>query len=323
MNRCLVTGAGGFIGEHLCKALIQEGHRVRALMRDDNKLSKGKYDGLEIILGDLFNSKAINGALMEVDVVIHLAGRVHRTEKNKRMSEEIYKKVNLEGTKILAQIAANQKVKRFVFISSVKAMGESTRPDQPFTEDSKCNPVDLYGMSKFRAELALRRIANETDMEIVILRLPLVYGPGVKANFLRLMHVVDSGFPLPLGSISNKRSLLFIGNLIDVLIACLNHPMVAGETFLVSDGENLSTPEIVVRLANSLNRTCRLIPFPAKALRLGGRIVGKSATIDRLVASLTVDSSKIRDVLKWHPRHSVSTGLRETAAWYKSEVKSR
>jgi nucleoside-diphosphate-sugar epimerase len=225
-----------------------------------------------------------------------------------------FRKVNTEGTKQLAREAAKAGVKRLVYVSSIKVNGEET--DVPYTEDSQTNPTDPYGISKWEAEQALRQIEAEEGLEVVIVRPTLVYGPGVKANFLNMMKAVQRGIPLPLASISNKRSLIYVGNLVDALATCAVHPAAGGETFLISDRDDVSTPELIRRTASALGVPARLFHVPLSVMRLAGTLCGKSASVNRLTGSLTVDSSKIRRKLDWQPPFTMPEGLEETARWY-------
>jgi nucleoside-diphosphate-sugar epimerase len=224
--------------------------------------------------------------------------------------------VNAGGTEVLARQAADRGVRRFVFLSSVKVHGEGSRV--PYTEEQQPDPQDPYGVSKWKAEVSLKRIGGDTGLEVVIIRPPLVYGPGVKANFYQLLRSIELGLPLPLAGIQNKRSLVFLGNLIDAIISCATHAEAAGRTFLVSDGEDISTSELITRAAAALGRPARLLPFPSALLRLAGLLTGKKAAVDRLLGSLTVDSSRIRRELGWTPPFTMTEGLRETAVWYRN-----
>ena len=240
--------------------------------------------------------------------------------------------MNVKGTERLAREAASANVRRFVYMSSVKVNGERTEgksrgqrsevrdqgsvSKQFFSEEDVPEPQDPYAVSKWEAEKVLNKISEETGMEIVILRSPLVYGPRVKANFLRLLKVVDRGMPLPLANINNRRSLIYLENLVDAIVACIKNPKAAGQTYLVSDGDDVSTPELIRRMGYALGRPVRLFPFPPILLKMAGIITGKSVAIDRLLRSLTIDCSKIRRELDWQAPFSMDQGLRETAMWY-------
>jgi nucleoside-diphosphate-sugar epimerase len=254
-------------------------------------------------------------ALRNVECVIHLAARVHvmRDESPDTLAE--YRNVNVASTEKLARDAAAQGVRRLVFLSSIKVNGENTR-DRPFTEGDAPNPEDAYGISKLEAEQLLWKISAETGLEVVVLRAPLVYGPGVKGNFLRLMNLVARNRPLPLASVRNKRSLVFLGNLVDALIVAMRSPAAAGHVYLVSDGEDLSTPELIRGIAKALDVPPRLLPLPTSLLRACGVMLGKKAESARLMDSLQIDSSKIRRDLGWRPSYSVEQGLEQTGSWY-------
>lgn len=254
-------------------------------------------------------------ALQGVDCVVHLAARAHVLDENGTDPLADYRRINVEATRNLAQQAATTGVRRFVFLSSIKVNGETT-DERPFNRDDTPQPLDAYGISKREAEDALRRIGADTGMEIVILRPPLVYGPGVKGNFLRLLRAVAHGMPLPLDSINNRRSLVYIGNLVDAIISCMDVPAAAGKTYLVSDGEDVSTPALVRKLAAALGTPPRLLPCPPALLHFGAALLSKRATVMRLTGSLTVDSSALRQELGWQPRYSLDQGLNATTQWY-------
>jgi nucleoside-diphosphate-sugar epimerase len=232
-----------------------------------------------------------------------------------------YRQVNVAGTENLARQAVEHGVRRLVFLSSIKVHGEETAV--PYTEQHLAAPQDPYGASKLEAEKILHEISTETGLEVVIIRPPLVYGPGVKANFLNLLKIVERGVPLPLASITNARSLVYLGNLIDAIVTCATHPRAAGQTFLVSDGEDVSTPQLIRQLATALDRPARLLPFPPSLMRLAGKLTGKSMAVDRLLGSLVVDSGKIRRELGWKPPYTMAEGLAETAKWYKDGMARR
>lgn len=256
-------------------------------------------------------------ALKGVDTVVYLAARVHVMHDTAADPLAAFRQVNVIGMEHLARMAAIAGASRFIYMSSVKVNGEGRA--LPYREVDKPAPIDPYGISKWEAEQVLDRIANETRMEVVVLRSPLVYGPGVKANFLRLLQMVDLGIPLPLANINNRRSLIYLGNLVGAVIACIEHTRAAGQTFLVSDGEDVSTPDLIRRVAASLGREVRLFAFPASLIRLAGKLSGKSAAGERLLSSLTVDSTKIRRELDWETPYTMEHGLAETAEWYKQK----
>jgi UDP-glucose 4-epimerase len=248
--------------------------------------------------------------LREVDAVFHLAARVHVMKDTAVDSLAEFRKVNVLGTLNLARQAAAVGVKRFVFVSSVKVNGESTPVGQAFTEADEPNPQDAYAVSKFEAEQGLREIAADTGMAVVIIRPPLVYGPGIKANFAALMRAVQRGWPLPLGAVRNQSSLVALDNLVDFVVTCITHPQAVNQTFLVSDGQDLSTTELVRGMAHAAGVPARLLPVPVWALQAGATLLGKGDAVQRLCGNLQVDISKARQLLGWVPPVSVDEGLR-------------
>lgn len=258
-------------------------------------------------------------ALAGVGVVIHAAARAHVMQDADMDSLAEFRRVNVESTLNLARQANVAGVRRFIFISSVKVNGEATDLGQSYFSDDIPAPLDFYGISKMEAEQGLRRISEETGMEVVIIRPPLVYGPGVKANFLTMMKWLWSGIPLPLGAIHNKRSLVALDNLIDLIVTCIDHPAARNQTFLVSDGEDLSTPQLLRRMAEALHRPARLIPVPASLLQFVAGLIGNSDVARRLCGSLQVDISKTRQLLEWNPPVSVDEGIRRTAEHWLAE----
>ncbi len=314
----LVTGATGFIGSALCRRLWKEGLAVRAAVRNRSKVSSASgSDGSDyewVVLHDQSSDEETRHALNGVRTVIHLAARVHvmRDQAADPLAE--FRRVNRDWTERLAGLAAEQGVRRFVFLSSIKVNGEESR--LPFTEQDIPNPQDPYGISKWEAEQALAAVSSETGLETVVIRSPLVYGPGVGGNFLSLLKLIRSGVPLPFGSVRNHRSVIFRENLVDGLIACLREPQAAGQTYLVSDGEDLSTPDLIRRIARAMGRSVRLWPVPVLLLRWGGGLVGQRGTVARLTGSLQIDSSRIRQELGWSPPFSVDHGIKETVAWF-------
>lgn len=251
-----------------------------------------------------------------VDVVIHCAARVHVMHDQAVDPLIEFRKVNLAGTLNLARQAAAAGVQRFVFISSIKVNGEGTAPGMPYHADDAVTPLDAYGISKHEAEQGLLALAAETGMEVVIIRPVLVYGPGVKANFLNMMSWLYKGIPLPFGAIYNKRSLVALDNLVDLIVTCIDHPAAANQVFLVSDGDDLSTTDLLRRMGRALGKPARLIPIPSKWLEFGARLLGKQALAQRLCGSLQVDISKTRELLGWTPPVSVDEGLRKTAEYF-------
>ncbi len=318
MNRFLVTGATGFIGRLLCTQLLVENWGVRGTIlasEDQTTLVTGVEPA---VIAPLDSGTQWLQALAGIDTIIHLAARVHIMNDPSSDPRVEFRRVNTEGTKRLADEAVKAGVKRLVFISSIKVNGEEAA--EPYTSNSQPNPSDPYSISKWEAELCLRQIEAETGLEVVVVRPTLVYGPGVKANFLNMMKAIQRGIPLPLASITNRRSLIYSGNFVDALTICAIHPAAAGQTYLVSDGEDISTPNLIRRVAHALGKSARLVQVPPTLLRLAGVATGKSSAVNRLVGSLTVDSSKIRQELGWKPPFTMEEGLRETADWFKKEL---
>ncbi|RNC68867.1 MAG: SDR family oxidoreductase [Desulfuromonadales bacterium] len=315
-QRVLVTGANGFIGTALCRVLRENSRFVRGGVRSlhfGGELVADDYVALPLSAADDSWSAILSG----VDTVVHLAARVH-VMADESSDPAAYRLANVAGTEHLAREAARAGVSRFIFLSSVKVNGEGR--DTPYTEADEPAPLDPYGNSKWEAETTLRQVAAEAGLEVVIIRPPLVYGPRVKANFLRLLQIVRQGMPLPFTGINNRRSLIYLGNLVDAIITCVSHPKAAGQTYLVSDGDDVSTPELVRRTGEALGRPARLFPFPPALMRLAGRLFGKAAAVERLLGSLAVDDSKIRRELGWKPPFTMKEGLKETAEWFNHET---
>jgi UDP-glucose 4-epimerase len=313
VKNVLVTGASGFIGQPLCSRLFADGWRVWAALRDSGP-GPALMPGCErIAVGEIAPNTDWQPFLQKMNTVVHLAARVHvmREEASDPLAE--FRRVNVEGTLNMARHAAAVGVQRFVYLSSVKVNGEETVTGQSFSEDDQPAPQDAYAVSKWEAEQGLRELAGKTGMEVVVIRPPLVYGPGVKANFLAMMQWLNRGIPLPLGAIRNKRSLVALDNLVDMIITCLGHPSAANQTFLAADGEDLSTPELLRRTGEALGKPSRLLPVPGWILEAGAVLVGKRAVAQRLCGSLQVDISKARVLLGWNPPQSVDQALRLTA----------
>lgn len=302
----LVTGASGFVGQALLEKLESVGVSACGVVR---QMQSEAY----LTVGDIGPNTDWARALEGVDVVIHTAARVHVMSDSAANPITEFHRVNVDGTLNLARQAADAGVKRFVFISSIKVNGEWTQLDKPFTADDVPAPIDPYGISKYEAEIGLRKIAQEIGMEVVVIRPVLVYGPGVKANFLAMMQWLYKGVPLPFGAIQNKRSLVSLDNLVDLIVACVDHPAAANQTFLVSDGEDLSTPDLLRRTAKALGRPARLMPVPKHMLEKGLKILGKGDLAQRLCGSLQVDISKTRELLGWAPPVTVDEALKKTA----------
>lgn len=305
--RILVTGATGFVGRVLCTEALRRGMTVRAAVRE------GSVPGCECApLPGLSAAADWTAALAEVSTVIHLAARVHVMQESAADPLAEFRKTNVEGTERLARQAARNGVKRLVFVSSIKVNGEATEGDARFAECSPASPRDAYGLSKWEAEQALWRVAADTGLEVVVVRPPLVYGPAVKGNFAAMLAVLRRRIPLPFASIRNARSLLYVGNLADALLLCATHPSAARNTYLVSDGEDISTPDLLRRLGQAMGKPARLLPCPVALLEAMGRLTGKTAQVERLIGSLRVDSGKIRREVGWSPPYSIAAGLQAT-----------
>jgi nucleoside-diphosphate-sugar epimerase len=298
----LVTGASGFVGKALCEELLKRNIPVVPVNRTHAAKEKRA-------IGEINGSTDWSDSLRQCSMVVHLAARVHVMQDGSADPLGEYRRTNVEGTLNLASQAAAAGVQRFIFISSVKVNGEFTAVGQRFRPDDVSAPQDPYGISKMEAEQGLRQIAVNTGIEVVIIRPPLVYGPGVKANFAALIRAVQRGWPLPLGAVHNQRSLVALGNLVDFIITCTTHPAAANQTFLVSDGQDLSTSELVRGMAQAARVPARLLPVPVPLLHLAGRMLGRADAVDRLCGNLQVDSSKARDLLGWTPPVSVQEGL--------------
>ena len=306
--RVLVTGARGFVGSAVCDALDRAGHQVVRAVR------AAEQPG-DLAVGDLAHDPDWDRLLApRPDVVVHLAARVHVMGEGSEALER-YRAVNTAATLNLARACKRSGVRRFVFVSSVKVLGEGR--DQPYEDTDPPEPQDCYAVSKLEAEIGLQKLSNDGGMELVVLRPPLVYGPGVGANFLRLMKAVDRGIPLPLGAIRNRRSLMSVTNLADALVRSAEHPAAPG-TWLVSDGAPVSTPELLRDLATALERRAMLLPVPPGWLKLVGKLLGRQQAISRLLDSLSVDSHRFCQALDWQPPQSRSQALEHTARWYRS-----
>ncbi len=316
MQSVAVTGATGFVGKRLCKNLQNENHDVTRIVRNiEPGYVSTKCNVIEEINGHTNWTEIVAGH----GCVIHLAARVFvMTESSVDLRSE-YRRTNVDGTLNLAKQAAAAGVKRFIYISSIKVNGELTYGD-PFCPEDEPLPVDLYGQSKLEAEKGLKKIADETGLEVVIIRPPLVYGPGVKANFRKLLEWVYKGVPLPFGGVKNKRSFIYLDNLTDFIIKCISHPAAAGELFIVSDGLDLSTPDLIRKIGSFMNRSARLLPLAVSLLKLSGRALGRTSELNRICGSLQVDISKAERLIGWHPPVSMDMGLENTVSWFLENV---
>ena len=308
----VVTGANGFVGSHLCRALQRKGMAYRAVVREGAQASPGTA-GL-VRLPSLDAHTDWTTALQGATTVIHLAARVHQVQDTSADPLQAFRASNLHATLQLARCAQKMGVQRFIFVSTVKVLGEETAPGRPFHASDPAQPQDAYATSKHEAEQALRALVAGGSMELVIVRPPLVYGPGVRANFASLMRVVRRGIPLPLARVHNLRSLVGIDNLVSLLLRCTQHADAGGQNFLVSDGHDLSTPDLVRQLATALGQPARLWPVPLAGLQLAARLTGRQAAVQRLCSSLQVDISATCQGLQWAPPVSVAEGLRRMVA---------
>ncbi len=316
-KRILLTGATGFVGQAVLSELIEKDMKISAAVRQQS--SKIPRDVKQCVVGDLSAQTDWNSALEDVDVVIHTAARVHMMNDRANNPLDEFRKVNLLATVHLARKAVAAGVSRFIFISTVKVNGEQTHQHVPFREDDECVPVEPYAVSKYEAEQALLSLARETDMEVVIIRPPLVYGPGVKANFATMIKWVDKGIPLPFCAVRNLRSLLALDNLVDFILCCIDHPNAANEIFLISDGKDVSSPTLLRKVAMALDKKAWLIPVPVNWIKFVLTFAGKKELASRMFGSLQIDSSKARDILNWKPVVTMDDALKKTVAAYKAE----
>jgi nucleoside-diphosphate-sugar epimerase len=315
MKTVLVTGATGFVGRHLLPHLQRNGYHACAAVRTSVSVQLDR--GIALVpIGEITPETDWQLALANVDVVIHLAARAHLIHDTAIDPEAAFNRVNTKSTKNLVSQAIQAQVKQFIFISSVGAM--ATLAEQSLTEQTACHPDTPYGRSKLRAEEALISLASQSSMTWTILRPTLVYGPGNPGNMERLLKLVKRRLPLPLGAIDNCRSFIYVENLVDAIVQSIDHPNAINQTFLLSDGEDLSTPQLIRRLAAGLDYPAPLLPIPPILMKAAGKLTGKTDTVSRLLGSLTVDSSKIRKTLNWKPPYSLDQGLQTTADWFKS-----
>tara|TARA_Y200000002_G_C22608995_1_gene632935 strand:- start:184 stop:1143 length:960 start_codon:yes stop_codon:yes gene_type:complete len=312
-----VTGANGFIGQSICNAIENNGFNLRRSSRYNNpEKNLNSYKFENVITGEIGSNTNWIEHLSGVDCIIHCAAKAHLIDNTLNDSVENYREVNVNATKNLAEQAAKVGVKRLIFLSSIGVNGIYTDKNQRFTYKDVPAPTEAYALSKLEAERKLINISSKTGLEIVIIRLPLVYGPQVKGNFLRLMDLISTGIPLPFGKINNSRSFVNIDNLIDLILLCISHPLAAGQKFLISDGEDISTNELIIRLAQNLNRSQINFYLPKNILRLVGILSGKSSEISRLITSLQIDITHTRKVLGWSPPFRVNKGLAKMTDWY-------
>jgi nucleoside-diphosphate-sugar epimerase len=316
-GRILVTGAGGFVGQALVSELAARNHPFRAVYRalPSSQLDHGEH----IAIGTMDATTDWRASLEGVDCVVHLAARAHVMRERAVDAETLYRQTNSDATLALARQAADAGVSRFVFISTIKVNGDETRPGRPFTADDPPAPGDAYALSKLEAETHLRAVARDTVMHSVIIRPPLVYGPGVKGNFATMARLVARGIPLPLGRVDNRRTLISRTNLVDLILRCIDHRHAPGNTFLAGDAQSLSTPDLIRSLARAMGRPARLMPVPPAWLRAGARLAGKPGIAERLVGSLEVDISHTQRTLGWTPPHAIDDELALFARWHSAQ----
>ena len=301
-NKIILTGASGFVGRHIKNTISREKLILIGRRNIDEEYA--------FFLSDLDGDSQYGDIMKDVSCIIHCAARAHVMNEGNDNPYCLYHKINVDGTLNLARQAAVNGVKRFIYISSIKVNGESTRVNSPFTERNIPAPEDAYGISKLAAENSLRELSIETNMEVVIIRPPLVYGPGVKANFAAMLNLASKNLPLPLGAINNKRSMVALDNLVDLIVTCIDHPKAANKTFLVSDDHDVSTTELLEMMARAVGKTPRLLPVPMEWLRLAGKLIGKQAVIERLCGNLQVDISYTKEILGWQPPISMEEGIK-------------
>jgi len=326
--KVLLTGATGFFGRALVNSLVNANCEVVALVRSESLLLP--KDVKQVVFDDLMNwsvsnasfNKQIQLALKQIDIVIHLAARVHIMVNSYNDPFKEYRCMNRDATLALARMAGEAGVKRFIFISSVKVNGEMTELNKPFTSDDQFVPNDPYGLSKYEAEQGLLVLTKEAAMEVVIIRPPLVYGPGVRANFKSMIIWLNKGLPLPLGAIHNQRSLVALDNLISFTVHCIYHPKAANEIFLISDGEDVSTTELLQKISRALDRKPLLISVPVRLMVYVARLIGKADVSNKLFSSLQVDSSKARSLLNWEPVITMDEQLKKTVDAYLNNEKT-
>ncbi|MDB9986896.1 NAD-dependent epimerase/dehydratase family protein [Candidatus Pelagibacter sp.] len=320
MSRILVTGATGFIGQALCKTLSKSGRLVRGTVRSHNSISedtKAEYINVE----DINIAKNWKDVLDDIDCIVHCAGRAHVMNETKTNVLNTYRLANVESTRKLAVKAAEAGVKKLIFLSSIKVNGEETtykkkntnsnnQKQDVFSINDTPNPKDPYAISKFEAEKVLWEVSAKTQLQVTVVRLPLVYGPNVKGNLARLIKMVKLGVPLPISTVKNQRSMIGLENLVDLLICCIDHPEASGKTFLASDGEDLSSPDLIKLIASSMEQKAYLFPIPLFLLKSLCLIFGKQKEISRLTGSLRVDNSYTKEILNWTPPYSVKEGIK-------------
>jgi len=317
MGKVLVTGATGFVGSHLVRHLAGKGYKVRGVSRKEvspfPEINNYEHAKIE----DVYSAEAWQPLLAGVDIVVHLIAKTHSSDSGDLKALPDYRHINVDITKALLDASSAAGVTRFIYLSSIKAVGEETPIEKPFTEESTCNPVDSYGISKREAEELILKYEGEIDT--VIFRPPMIYGPGVKGNFLRLLKAVDRGLPLPFGMIENARSMLYVENLTDAILTCLQSEKAAGQIYHVADSETPSTKEIMVEMGRHLGKKPRLVPVPKAMLKTAGFLTGRTSEMRKLTESLVVGIEKISEELNWEPGYNISTGFEKTCRWFKEK----
>jgi|LakMenE18May11ns_1017448.scaffolds.fasta_scaffold9727534_1 nucleoside-diphosphate-sugar epimerase len=313
-----VTGASGFIGKELCVQLLKEQYNVVATVRNTKLLSLSEQKNLKIReVANIDINSNWSEIFSGINCVIHCAARVHVMKESEEDALSSYRRVNVDGTRNLAEQAFSAGVKRLIFLSSIKVNGENTNRSC-FKHTDIPSPTDAYSISKWEAEQALQKISKQTGLEVVIVRVPLVYGKEVKGNFLHLLNIVAKGIPLPFSKVKNQRSFLGLDNLIAFLIYCIDHPKASGQTFLLSDGEDISTRDLIKKIADNMQKPSRIFSVPIFFLRFLGKVLGKSSEMNRVIDSLQIDSSFTFKFLGWKPATSINEGLYKTVQWYLS-----
>ncbi|MEZ9699210.1 UDP-glucose 4-epimerase family protein [Vibrio sp. 10N.261.46.E12] len=312
--KLLVTGSTGFVGSRFAKLAQECQWEVLPVVRKAAQIQPNS-----LVVSSIDSSTDWSGAFDGVDCVVHCAARVHQMNESEQDALAAYREVNTLGTLTLARQAADAGVKRFVFVSSIKVNGELSELDSPFDPDLSHTPQAPYGLSKYEAEIELAQLAKDTGLDIVIIRPPLVYGPGVKANFLSMMRLIDKGIPLPFGAIKNQRSLVYLDNLCDLILTCCEHPSAPGRTFLVSDDNDVSTTQLMQIIAQTMGKSSRLIPIPMSWIQLGASVLKKQQVAQRVCGNLQVEIGLTKDILGWKPPVTFEQGIKRTVeAYFKS-----
>lgn len=310
----LITGANGFIGSAVCRKMLSGGLLVKGTVRSQKGLLGLPHGVISVLTGSLGSDTQWDAVLQDVDTVIHAAGPAHRTGKTAKKNPADFHSVNVLGTECLARASVRAGVRRFIYLSSIGVNGEFTK-GSPFTENDAPYPAGAYAVSKWEAEQALRKIAEDAGMDVVILRSPLVYGANAPGNFGRLMRLIKIGLPLPLGNIKNLRSFIYIGNLVDVISRCIEHPSAVGQVFLVSDGEDLSITDLIRLISREMGKSALLFSLPYAFLDITAKTFGRDEELKKLIGPMRIDISKLRNLLKWKPPWTMEEGIMETVKW--------